>query len=488
MNPLGGHIGSDGDGLGPKQPELFDIHVMIFAGDPESTIAGLARYFLIDRAAAERLVEDVPVVVKRAAEPDVAAEMVDVLGALGAQVVLLPAASAVPSETDLLELKEPSVAPPPMARNASPARSEWGALEPIRQAGGAPARRTATVDMLAEAPMAELELEPTRGAKATLLEARAPTRSAPPGYGPAIDDELVIAPLYEPGEAENRGRAPKRAAPAQAVSLPPARAIAESAPPARAISESLPPALGELLSSVPPPVVHTVPSMPALPDLGLGSVPPLPALAAGPGAPPPVPNAALRGGAGAGRISPPAPLARAPGKPQPPPAPGVVPAPTQQRALYERTLDTDAAAKLPSLGVVPTTGTGPAAARPAAGDNYWSGRRAPVGGAAELGELEPEVAQPQNEPAAPAGGAAPGEAIRGLGARPMVSRVAREDGAAAPRSRGRGFSQVVLGLTVFAFFLQQGDSILLGNADVVSIVLHGLALFAIGSGLAELRG
>jgi len=47
---------------------------------------------------------------------------------------------------------------------------------------------------------------------------------------------------------------------------------------------------------------------------------------------------------------------------------------------------------------------------------------------------------------------------------------------------------MVLGLVVFVYFMQGGNSILLGNADVVSVVMHGLAIFGIGAGVLELRG
>jgi hypothetical protein len=482
VNPLGGHIGSDGDGLGPKQPELFDIHVMVFCGDPESTVDGLARFFAIDRAAAARLVEETPVVVKRAAEPDVAAEMLDVLGTLGAQVVLLPAASAVPSETDLLELKEPSVAPPAPAapRNQSPGAT-WGALEPMAAPEKKRAPRAATVDLIAAAPMAELELSPssvaasseTRAAAksaATLLEARAPTRSAPPSKRGVIDEDLVIAPLYEPGETQARSR---KQLDVNSVSLPPALAS----------TDSLPPALGEPVSSVPPaPVVQTLPPVRAsVPDLGLGSVPPLPALGA-PGGPPPVPGAAMRGGPA--RVPPPSPR---PARPQPPPPPGAVPTPAQQRAQYERTLDTDASLKLPSLGVSPATGAQAAAAKPAGGDNYWSGRRAATGATLELGEVEAVTAPAKlaNQPVVTGG--APGEALRDVPMRPIRANTQQTE-AVRSRSAVRAALEIGAGMVVFVIFMQSNNSILLGNADVIAIVMHGFAIFGIGAGVLELRG
>lgn len=473
MNPLGGHIGGDGDGLGPKQPELFDIHVMIFCGDHESTVDGLSRFFAIDRAAAARLVEETPVVVKRAAEPDVAAEMLDVLGNLGAQVVLLPAASAVPSETDLLELKAPSVAPPA----PTTPRAAWGALEPMtapEKNTRAVAPRAATADLLAAAPMAELELSPLRSSAGKSLEARAPTRSAPPGKRGVIDEDLVIAPLYDPDEVDARKRKPVDV---NSVSLPPAPAD----------SDSLPPVLGEPVSSVPPallaptaPTASTVHTMPparvSVPDLGLGSVPPLPALGAAPG-PPPVPGAAHRGGPP--RVAPPSPR---PARPQPPPPPGLVPPPSQQRAHYERTLDTDSSFKLPSLGVTPTTGS--QAAKPAGGDNYWAGRRA----APELGEVE--AAAPTKTPNAPASaavGGAPGEALREVPLRPIRASSQQSEVVRA-RSAVRAGLEIGAGLFVFVFFLQSDNSILLGNADIVALVMHGLAIFSVGSGVLELRG
>ena len=80
--------------------------------------------------------------------------------------------------------------------------------------------------------------------------------------------------------------------------------------------------------------------------------------------------------------------------------------------------------------------------------------------------------------------------MRGLPARPPIGRRGRSDetGTVRTRSAGRALVQVVAGLVVFGIFMQQGNSILLGNADVVSIVLHGFAFFSVGVGLAELRG
>lgn len=523
MHPLGGHIGSEGDGLGPKQPELFDIHVMLFAGDPETTVAGLERFFSIDREAAERLVTDVPVVVKRAAEPDIAAEMVDVLNELGAQVVLLPAACAVPSETDILDFKTPTEPPPAddadgaleledMHAQRSPA---WGALESERVRAHAPPReraaerkreparhRGATADLLADAPMAELDLAaptrsdepnatwggsaPVRGGAAqraargaTSTTARsAPRRlessSLPPALDAETDEGLVIAPLYEPPE---RTRI-ERAAPA----------------PIPAPAQSVAPDLG--LGSVPP-----------LPDLGLGAVPPLPSMerererAPAIAGMPPIPGEV---GKGKLRVPPPPPapatllamtLPRSSLHPAPharrgPPAVlgAPAPAPAQQRSFYERTIEADEALKLPSLSAAQTSEPRAAQTKPAA-DGYWSGRRAASGADAnETGGLgEPAAAPPtasanhtsHEPPSAPQARSAQAKSGGGATSASKESRGARVG--------GQTLIEIIAGLAVFAFGIQQDSSILFGNASLVMTLMHGAALYAIGAGLLELR-
>jgi hypothetical protein len=450
VEPAFGQIGSDGDGLGPKQPELFDIHVMLFAGDAEQTVAALAERFSIDRDAAERLIEDVPVVVKRAADPDVAAEMLDVLGSLGAQVVLLPAASAVPAETDLLELKVPSL-PPPRAPSklaqAQPAAG-WGGLE-----RSAP-RRAETADLIARAPLAELDLGGgDEDDRAPLDDSEPPARGVVAASMPPHDDDerLVIAPLFDPdtaratpvgrGVASARTRLEAQAMAAHGESLPPALRGGEDDEEARA--------------SAPP-------------DLGLGAVPPLPALGAlssarGPGAPPPPP--AHAGTGPAARPAPPPPP-RAVAKPL---APGSgLSAAASGRSTYERTLEGSATA-LPTLSVQGAERTAPV--RAAQADTYWSARR-PAAAASEAAETKP---------------ASP-DAAAALPARP--ARVARNADVAPARSvksLGRPLFEILAGVLVFVFFAQQDNSILFGNASALAVVLHGFALYGIGMGIREIR-
>lgn len=78
------------DGSGPKFAELFDIYLMSFSGDARVIVAELGRAFRIEEATARLLVAQVPVVIKRRVEPDLAAQYFDVLAQMGAQVVLMP--------------------------------------------------------------------------------------------------------------------------------------------------------------------------------------------------------------------------------------------------------------------------------------------------------------------------------------------------------------------------------------------------------------
>jgi hypothetical protein len=137
--------------IGEKLPELFDIHVMFFADTSNEAITALQRAFSLERSVAEKLIAAAPVMVKRAASPEVADSLLDVLNNLGAQVVLLPsasAASAVPDDAagnllsgggpvwGGLELKAPaqlaSSARLPNAHVVSLGRKD---PEPLRQGG-----------------------------------------------------------------------------------------------------------------------------------------------------------------------------------------------------------------------------------------------------------------------------------------------------------------------------------------------------------------
>ena len=66
---------------------------MMFADRSSVAVSALQRAFALERDAAEKLLADAPIVVKRAATPEVAAALIDVLNQLGAQVVLLPSAA-----------------------------------------------------------------------------------------------------------------------------------------------------------------------------------------------------------------------------------------------------------------------------------------------------------------------------------------------------------------------------------------------------------
>jgi hypothetical protein len=119
-----------------------------------------------------------------------------------------------------------------------------------------------------------------------------------------------------------------------------------------------------------------------------------------------------------------------------------------------------------------------AAERPAAarsqGDGYWSGRRA--GAAAEPAEAKPTAAQDPTT-----GGAA-------LPARPNTrQRNVEVAPARNVKSLGRPLFEIIAGAALFAFFAQQDNSILFGNASPLAIVLHGFGLYAIGMGIREIR-
>ena len=108
-------------------PELFDIHVMAFADDSDAAVSALQEIFRIERDDAQRLIADAPVVVKRAAAPDVAEVLLDALTMIGAQVVLLP--SRERERTPARRTPDPVAAaaagatPTPVASTPAPAPS-----------------------------------------------------------------------------------------------------------------------------------------------------------------------------------------------------------------------------------------------------------------------------------------------------------------------------------------------------------------------------
>lgn len=81
---------------------LFDVHVLCFRGDPQQTKAELARCFGLDQGTASRLVDNVPLAVKRGADRATAEEYAAVLRALGGEVQVLGQGA-------------PSLGPPPPA-------------------------------------------------------------------------------------------------------------------------------------------------------------------------------------------------------------------------------------------------------------------------------------------------------------------------------------------------------------------------------------
>ncbi|HKU43880.1 MAG TPA: ribosomal protein L7/L12, partial [Polyangiales bacterium] len=84
---------------------MFDVRVVAFAGGSARTLQALQELFGLDREAAQRLVDNVPLVVRRAAPANEAQNYVDALRGIGAEVALeRPDAAAEPA---------PAKKPPP---------------------------------------------------------------------------------------------------------------------------------------------------------------------------------------------------------------------------------------------------------------------------------------------------------------------------------------------------------------------------------------
>jgi hypothetical protein len=260
--------------IGEKLPELFDIHVMFFADTSNEAITALQRAFSLERSVAEKLIADAPVMVKRAASPEVADSLLDVLNNLGAQVVLLPSTAGA------------SVVPDDAAGNLlSGGGPIWGGLEPKPKPAPVPVAAEvdeATEDSdrlapdLAAAPPQLQQLEPTPRANPAQLRPRLSTRPVAEGRGGAEQQglELDLDEIPQPPAA---GRAPSvrdsevdlglgsvpplpsasAARPATPPRVPPARPVAAPAPPPR------------LAKSTPVEVDETGDKNAVLPDLQL---------------------------------------------------------------------------------------------------------------------------------------------------------------------------------------------------------------------------
>lgn len=464
---------SDGEESPDKLPELFDLHVMMFADTSGTAIAALQRAFSIDRRAAERLIRDVPVVVKRAATPEVAAALLDTLQGLGAQVVLLPSAAVAKGIT-----AQPAAASP--AAQAAPATPKWGGLD---------------YGHAASAPRASIEfdLPPSVGKAEHAGDVRlAPMASVIPGSARdslELDTDLVgtgrsnwSAEAQEPIRHREQAAGTPAAIDAGVASSATHDAVAESEIPEFDRSSDLP---SSPRVSTPLPRVLASPEA----DLGLGTVPPLPSISTAAPAqaparrptPPPVPGVAMQRGGSAGK--------RVPPPPPPPPAP-IPPAvrSADTNRSQPRTFATSDPAELPVLQLAtpltPPPPRRPPAAEAPATDGYWSGRR----GQALAQEPEPGAARPQAPKSVREDSTAIRTAQVEAKAGTPVEAAANSETAPprAARSIRLSMAQIAGTLIVFYLGIHFDNSVLYGNATPISIALHGVAIYAIGAGVVGL--
>ncbi len=415
---------------------------MMFTDRSSATASALQQAFAIEHEVALRLLSQAPVVVKRAASPDVAAVLLDALQSLGAQVVLLPsAAQGAPAAVDAGGARE---------------TPKWGALDlepaPARAAGARePEPRAASIPIAATGGWQEgLELD--LGSDADAAASSAPIQldrreswadrvlapSEPPEElewegmeVPALDD----APSQLPGLQASSGA---DAGPATARALFVPRSLAPE--PAIGMRRVAPAEMGD--------------------DLGLGSVPPLPevGVALGPAtarARPPVPAAPPARSPPARaplRVAPlPAPASRAVAAPRPkaaPPARGPAP------RVADRT---SGGLRLPEIA--PLGGASPSG-RGGAGEATRASAFRPAEEAAAIHAEAPSSLSAQSAPA-------PSQAPRAS-------------------SRSLAMLELLAGGALLYLGVRMDNSVLYGNATHLSLLLHGFAFYGVGAGIAGL--
>jgi hypothetical protein len=436
---------------GEKLPELFDIHVMFFADTSNEAITALQRAFALERSVAEKLIADVPVMVKRAASPEVADSLLDVLNNLGAQVVLLPSTAT------------PSVVPDDAAGSLlSGGAPIWGGLElraPTQAESNTrlPNAQVVSLGRMEPEPLREdaPPSEPPLPGPAQRIATPVPVRSPQiPGPETPIPAPLAVAArLDEAGDPADRFGLDPAAAPLELQHLEPTPRVYPAQLRQRFSVGPAAPDIGsgeaqefELdLDPIAEPAARRGPGVRESDvDLGLGSVPPLPsASAARPAAPraPPPPQPAAA-----------APPAR---PPKPPPAPAVN-AP-RSAALASET-DKQSAA-LPDLQL----------ALPNSGDAFWAAKRKPVGKGRDGGDAAARAATTSTQGASRS--------------QPPRSSIPTE----APRSRTFALCALVGGVLLFAVSAYFDQSIFSGSASPLWVVVQGLGVLGVGTGCARIR-
>jgi len=169
--------------------DVFDVRVVAFAGGAAATLQGLQELFGLDREGAQRLVDSVPLVVRRAAPANEAQSFVAALRGIGAQVAL-----ERPSNQNAVEGRKldpvPAARPaPPGARPAPPAPVRLAPPPPPKAAPGkAPPPRPREADPLPRpimrAPTADLEFDFASVSGGDGLDAGLRSSLQPGGNGP----------------------------------------------------------------------------------------------------------------------------------------------------------------------------------------------------------------------------------------------------------------------------------------------------------------
>jgi hypothetical protein len=431
--------------IGEKLPELFDIHVMFFADTSNEAITALQHAFSLERSVAEKLVADVPVMVKRAASPEVADSLLDVLNNLGAQVVLLPSTST------------PSVVPDDAAGSLlSGGAPIWGGLDlkaPSQSESRArlPNAQVVSLGRIDAEPLRErvLQSDPPLPKPAVVVATSvAPGPSHFPRVETPIPAPVAVAAQVLDADEPDRFALDPAAAPLELQHLEPTprvypaqlRSRSSRAPAAADQEQDLELDLEQ--NSEPPSAGRPRGARESDVDLGLGSVPPLPSASA---ARPPMP-----------RVPPAKPVVPA----RPPARPAVDATTRAPRSGPQASESADQSAVLPDLQL----------ALPNSGDAFWSAKRKTPGQGRDGGE-----------PTSARGASTAKQAA--TRSQPPRSSMPAE----APRSRTFALAALLGGVLLFAVSAYFDQSIFSGSASPFWIVVQGLGFLGVGTGCTRIR-
>lgn len=224
--------------------DVFDVRVVAFAGGSARTLQALQDLFGLDREGAQRVVDNVPLVVRRAAPANEAQTFATALRGIGAQVAL-----ERPGTEHSAEPQRPAVAAPvPVARRAPPPPPKAAAPPaPPRPPGPPPVPRDA--DPLPKPVMramtADLEYdfassgEPAREPKSETHPVGGGARGGKRSrndieFGAGADDKLELDDAAVRGATSERSGG--RTLTGMDVPVPPRNLEARAEPPAQRLS------------------------------------------------------------------------------------------------------------------------------------------------------------------------------------------------------------------------------------------------------------